>query len=95
LLFIAAIFHIFDGLQVVGLGILRGMKDPRVPMYIAVFSYWLVGVPAAYLLAFVFDMGGIGVWVGITFGLVTAAAALLHRFMQREYLCLLPEDNLL
>lgn len=88
LLFIAAIFHIFDGLQAVGLGILRGMKDTRVPMYIAVFSYWLVGVPAAYLFAFVFAMGAIGVWVGITFGLVIAAVAFLHRFVRREQISL-------
>jgi len=86
LLLIAAIFHIFDGLQAVGLGILRGMKDTRVPMYIAVFSYWLIGVPAAYILAFVFAMGGVGVWIGITIGLITAAAALSHRFVRRDQL---------
>jgi len=57
-----------------------------VPMYIAVFSYWLIGVPAAYLFAFTFGMGGIGVWIGITIGLVVAAAALLHRFVRRDQL---------
>lgn len=86
LLLIASIFHIFDGVQAVGLGVLRGMKDTRVPMYIAVFSYWLIGVPAAYLFAFTFGMGGIGVWIGITIGLVVAAAALLHRFVRRDQL---------
>ncbi len=90
LLVIASIFHLFDGLQVVGLGILRGLKDTRVPMYIAVFSYWLVGVPIAYLLAFNFGLGGTGVWTGMAIGLVVAAAALLYRFIWRERLSLLP-----
>ncbi len=91
LLVIAAIFHLFDGLQVVGIGVLRGMKDTRVPMYIAMFSYGIIGVPIAYFLAFNFGLGGIGIWIGMLIALVVAAAALLHRFAQRDRLSLLPE----
>jgi len=91
LLIIASIFHLFDGLQVVALGVLRGLKDTRVPMYIAVFSYWLVGVPIAYLLGFTFNLGGAGIWTGLAVGLVVAAGALLYRFMRRSQLSLLPD----
>ncbi len=90
LLIIASVFHLFDGLQVVGLGLLRGLKDTRVPMYIAVVSYWMVGVPIAYLLAFTFNLGGTGIWTGMAVGLVVAAGALLYRFARREQLSLLP-----
>jgi len=90
LLVIASIFHLFDGLQVVGLGILRGLQDTRMPMFIAVFSYWLVGVPIAYLLAFNFGLGGIGIWTGMGIGLLVAAGALVYRFICRKKLALVP-----
>ena len=90
LLVIASVFHLFDGLQVVGLGLLRGLKDTRVPMYIAIVSYWLVGVPVAYVLAFDFNLGGKGIWTGLAIGLVVAAAALLFRFNRRGQWALLP-----
>ncbi|MHA1127460.1 MAG: MATE family efflux transporter, partial [Alphaproteobacteria bacterium] len=64
LLAVAAAFQIVDTLQVLGAGLLRGMKDTKVPMYIAMFSYWSIGVPAAYLLDFVLDFGGKGIWSG-------------------------------
>jgi MATE family multidrug resistance protein len=73
LLVVGAFFQIFDGVQVVLLGALRGISDVRIPMYMAFFSYIVVSLPISYLLAFVFDFGYTGVWVGFVFGLSTAA----------------------
>jgi MATE family multidrug resistance protein len=73
LLIVGAFFQIFDGVQVVLLGALRGMSDVRTPMFIAFFSYIVVSLPVSYLLAFVFNMGSPGVWIGFVFGLATAA----------------------
>jgi MATE family multidrug resistance protein len=73
LLIVGAFFQIFDGMQVVLLGALRGMADVRIPMYLAFFSYIVVSLPISYLLAFVFKMGSPGVWIGFVFGLSTAA----------------------
>jgi len=73
LLVVGAFFQIFDGMQVVLLGALRGMADVRIPMFIAFFSYILVSLPISYLLAFIFNFGYQGVWIGFVFGLSTAA----------------------
>jgi MATE family multidrug resistance protein len=73
LLVVGAFFQIFDGIQVVLLGALRGMADVRIPMFIAFFSYIIVSLPVSYLLAFVFNFGYSGVWIGFVFGLLTAA----------------------
>lgn len=73
LLVIAALFQIFDGLQVVLIGALRGMADVKRPMFLAFFSYIVVGLPVSYLAAFVFNWGEIGIWVGFLAGLGTAA----------------------
>lgn len=80
LLVFAAAFQLFDSLQAVAAGLLRGLKDTRIPMFMAVFSYWVIGVPAAYLLAFQFDFGGSGIWLGLAFGLFAAAILLGFRF---------------
>ena len=73
LLIVGAFFQIFDGVQVVLLGSLRGMADVRIPLFMAFFSYIIVSLPISYLLAFVFDFGYPGVWIGFIFGLSTAA----------------------
>lgn len=73
LLIVGAFFQIFDGMQVVLLGALRGMADVRIPMFLAFFSYIMVSLPVSYLLAFVFNMGSPGIWIGFVFGLSTAA----------------------
>lgn len=73
LLVVGAFFQIFDGMQVVLLGALRGMADVRIPMFIVFFSYIIVSLPISYLLAFVFSFGYSGVWIGFVFGLSTAA----------------------
>ena len=89
LLLVAAAFQLFDSLQAVASGILRGVKDTRVPMLIALFSYWGVGLPVAYLLAFGAGWGGIGVWWGLALGLAAAALLLSGRFQLRDRLGLL------
>ena len=89
LLFVAAAFQVVDCLQAVASGILRGFKDTRTPMLIAVFSYWVVGLPAAYLLAFSAGLGGQGVWWGLAIGLSVAAILLTARVYRRERLGLL------
>lgn len=80
LFFIAALFQVADGLQVVAISALRGLADVRVPAMIAVFAYWLIAVPTGYLLAFPFRMGAIGVWIGLAIGLGSAAVGLSWRF---------------
>ena len=83
LVLLAALFQMMDGLQVVALGLLRGVQDTRVPMYLAGVSYWVIGVPAGYLAGFVLGWGAIGVWSGLTLGLACAAVLLMHRFWRR------------
>ncbi|MDB6176628.1 MATE family efflux transporter [Paracoccus sp. Z330] len=80
LLFYAALFQLTDALQVVALGLLRGVHDTRVPMWIAAFSYWVVGMPVAYGLAFVAGIGAPGLWLGLVVGLTLAAVLLMIRF---------------
>ena len=92
LLGVAAAFQLVDALQVVGSGSLRGLKDTRVPMAIAVVSYWLIGMPAAYLLAFPLHWGGVGIWSGLACGLLAAAALMNWRFFRRQRFTLLPQS---
>ncbi|HAR82126.1 MULTISPECIES: MATE family efflux transporter [Sulfitobacter] len=80
LLAMASLFQLVDGAQAVALGILRGVQDTTVPMLLAGFSYWIVGMPASYLMGFVFDLEGVGVWLGLVFGLGVAAILLNARF---------------
>lgn len=88
-LVIAGLFQLVDGAQVVAAHALRGLSDTKVPMLIAIFGYWFVGLPVAYVLGFVFDMRGVGIWLGLAAGLAFAAVALAARFAMRERLGLL------
>ncbi len=83
LLAVAALFQLADALQVMALGLLRGVKDTRVPMWIAALSYWAVGIPCSYLLAFKAGFGGAGLWLGLVIGLTVASASLMFRFWSR------------
>jgi MATE family multidrug resistance protein len=80
LLIVAAIFQLADAAQVMALGLLRGVQDTRVPMFHAVFSYWLVGMPCAWLLGFPLGLGALGIWWGLVIGLVLAGALMMVRF---------------
>jgi MATE family multidrug resistance protein len=77
---VAAAFQIFDALQVVGAMSLRGLKDARMPMLLAGGAYWLAGAPVCILLGVYLKMEGLGVWIGLAFGLAVAAAAMCLRF---------------
>ncbi len=79
-LIVAALFQIADGLQVAAAMSLRGLKDARVPMWIAAASYWGVGFTVGLWLAFGQGMQGLGVWYGLALGLFMAAVALMWRF---------------
>lgn len=80
LLYLAAVFQLADGLQVIGTGLLRGIKDTRIPMIFAAFSYWGIGMTTAYGLGFLLDMGAEGVWWGLVTGLFSSAILMLVRF---------------
>jgi len=80
LLLVAALFQLFDGVQCVGLGVLRGLSDVKIPTYLALTAYWLVALPLAYSLAFFFDLGVYGIWFGLSAGLIFAAIAFVARF---------------
>ncbi len=80
LLLLAALFQLSDGFQVVGSGILRGMQDVKVPSALAFMSYWMMMVPISYVLAFYYNMGVAGIWVGFVIGLSAAAVLMYVRF---------------
>ena len=80
LLAVAALFQVFDAMQCMALGLLRGVQDSNGPMWIAAFSYWVVGIPASYLLAFPMGLGGVGLWLGLVIGLALASVLLMRRF---------------
>ncbi|MCB5408416.1 MATE family efflux transporter [Pseudogemmobacter faecipullorum] len=76
----AALFQLADAMQVMALGLLRGIQDTKVPMVLAAVSYWLIGVPASYVLAFPLGWGGPGLWLGLVVGLFAAGLSLMLRF---------------
>jgi len=80
LLLVAALFQLADGGQAMAMGLLRGIQDTRVPMFVAAVSYWLVGIPVSYGLAFLAGLEGVGLWLGMVVGLSVAAGALMLRF---------------
>ncbi|MGN6231350.1 MAG: MATE family efflux transporter [Trinickia sp.] len=86
LLRVAALFQIVDGMQTIGSGCLRGLKDTRVPMLAAAFGYWAVGFPTGYLLAFHAGYGPRGLWWGLAAGLASVAVLMTARFERRTRL---------
>lgn len=83
LVVIAGIFQLVDGMQAIAAGLLRGLKDARVPMVLALISYWPIGFLLAWLMAFPLGLGGLGVWLGFLIGLTSAAVMLGLRFFLR------------
>jgi MATE family multidrug resistance protein len=88
-LMFAAAFQIFDGAQVVGAGMLRGLHDTRVPMIFALLGYWLFGLGGGIWLAFGLKWEGKGVWTGLAAGLGVVAVLMLWRWSRRDRLGLL------
>lgn len=86
---IAGLFQLVDGAQVVAAHALRGLSDTKVPMFMAILGYWCVGLPVAWLMGFVLDLRGVGIWLGLAAGLAFVAVLLVGRFAMRERLGLL------
>lgn len=80
LLIVAGLFQLSDGIQVIGLGALRGMSDVKIPTLITLVAYWVIGLPLGYIIGFTFDQGALGVWYGLLAGLTIAAILLFIRF---------------
>jgi MATE family multidrug resistance protein len=89
LLAIAAAFQVSDGLQVVGLGALRGLEDVKVPSVVALLAYWAIALPLGYFLGFGLHWGAAGIWVGLLTGLSIVAGVLLLRFRRQSA----PDNN--
>jgi len=87
---VAAAFQLFDGVQAVSGGALRGLQDTRVPMVMALFGYWVPGLGTAIALGFFTPLQGTGIWIGLAIGLVVVAGLLLQRWARRARLGLLP-----
>ena len=84
ILIIAALFQIFDGVQAVGIGVLRGLTDVKGPTIITFVAYWVLALPIGYLLGFLFKLGIVGVWIGLLLGLATSAVLLTLRFNKKS-----------
>lgn len=80
LLLMAGVFQLMDAGQVMAMGLLRGLRDTKMPMIYAAISYWLIGAPCSYLFGFVFGFGGPGIWAGLAVGLAVAGALMMVRF---------------
>jgi MATE family multidrug resistance protein len=76
LLTIAAAFQLFDGVQAVATGVLRGTGDTRTPVYFNILGYWVLGLPVGYSLCFHYGWGVVGLWFGLSAGLILVALAL-------------------
>jgi MATE family multidrug resistance protein len=76
LLRIAAFFELFDGLQIVATGALRGIGDTRSPMITHALGFWALGMPVAYVLCFSLGWGARGIWIGLSAALILIGAAL-------------------
>jgi len=77
LLLVAAAFQLFDGLQAVTTGVLRGLGDTRTPMLSNLVGHWLLGLPVSYVLCFHAGWGVVGLWIGLSLGLTAVALVLL------------------
>jgi MATE family multidrug resistance protein len=80
LLLVGATFFVFDGVQSIAVGSLRGMNDTRIPLLFAAISYWLIGFTSAYGLAFWTPLGAVGVWIGLSCGTTIYATLVVLRF---------------
>jgi multidrug resistance protein, MATE family len=83
LLLLAAVFQLFDGIQGVITGTLRGIGDTRTPMIVNLLAHWFVGLPISYTLCFVLGWGVYGLWVGLSLGLIIVGVILLWVWTQK------------
>jgi MATE family multidrug resistance protein len=80
LLLVGATFFVTDAVQTIVVGSLRGMNDTRIPLILATIGYWMIGFPCAYGLAFLTQLGAVGVWIGLSCGTAIYALLLILRF---------------
>ena len=85
LLLVAAAFQLFDGVQTVATGALRGSGDTKTPMLANFIAYWLIGLPAGYFLCFKLGWGALGIWIGLCAGLIMIGSALLLAWHKRIF----------
>jgi multidrug resistance protein, MATE family len=83
LLFLAAVFQLFDGIQVTAGGVLRGIGDTRTPMLSNLAGHWMLGLPVGYVLCFSVGLEAVGIWMGLSLGLVFVAIVLLVTWRRR------------
>ncbi len=82
LLLFAGFFQISDSTQAIGAGLLRGIKDVKIPTLLIGIAYWVIGIPLGYLFGFHFQMGAKGMWIGLIAGLSFASLFLIYRFLR-------------
>ncbi len=85
LLAVAALFQVFDGLQGVATGVLRGLGDTRTPMVTNLIGHWALGLPVGYILCFWFRWGVVGLWVGLSLGLIAVGLTLVSVWTRRSH----------
>ena len=93
LLFYAAIFQISDSLQAIGAGLLRGIKDVKIPTLLIGVAYWVIGLPSGYVLAFHFKLNAVGIWLGFIIGLTFSAVFLCTRFLRMAKLKIVKSEK--
>lgn len=95
LLIVAAIFQLFDGLQVTLIGILRGLQDVKAPTYITLVGYWVIALPLAYIMAFYFKLETVGIWIALLASLFFVAVGLYWRlaYLVRKNLPMAQPEN--
>jgi multidrug resistance protein, MATE family len=80
LLLVGTVFFVFDGVQTIGAGALRGLNDTRIPFFIAILSFWGIGFTSCWVLGVHTTLGPLGVWIGLSAGLIAHAVLLAWRF---------------
>jgi MATE family multidrug resistance protein len=93
LLLVAAVFQLFDGVQAVATGALRGLGNTHVPMLVNLVGHWLMGLPVAYLLCFRYGWGAQGLWMGLAFGLAITGVVLLGVWHRQSRSGVLPAES--
>ena len=86
LLVYGAFFQISDATQAIGVGLLRGMRDVKIPTILVAIAYWVIGIPLGYYLAFVSKLGATGIWIGFIAGLTVSSVLLNTRFLKQSSL---------
>ncbi|TYC60535.1 MATE family efflux transporter [Rhodobacterales bacterium] len=89
-LLVAALFQLADGAQIIGVNNLRGLGDTKIPLFYALFGYWVVGISLSLGLGFAAGWGGVGIWCGLAGGLASVAVLANRRFARRNALGLVP-----